>query len=358
VWESVSRHGAVGGSSSAPLITDIGKRVLAELDVRASRTDSLPLETVAEQLDRIGSDLDDVAKSASYFLAELGPVVPSEAVPLLRIVAVGLANRRETPEEIAEEFRNAWGSVEVMGGDPRDRLLGAELINSATAPIEQMYGPIVKTMEAVRARGGQRGSAVTVSTVLHLAAGADQPPALDAFFALRANAGGDEAAALLAATGKTPDAAIRLRDEWLSNLPNLEAGDARLAAAYLACEPATRTDVASRIRALVPLLAPKFARPGVAAALLAMSAPIEPAELVNWLEKAESLSRSRKLAPTAPELEALALALVHGLPAAEFVATSADAAPYEPSAASLVALHAWLYRPLVADPSRAPAAAR
>lgn len=358
LWESVSRHGAVGGSSSEPRITDIGTRVLAELDVRASRTDPLPLETVAEQLDRIGSDLDNVAKSASYFLAELGPVVPAEAVPLLRIVAVGLANRRETPEEIAAEFRNAWGSVEVMGGDPRDRLLGAELINSASAPMGELYAPMVKTMEAVRSRGGMRGSAVTVATVLHLATAADQPPALDTFFALRTSAGGDEAAALLAATGRTPEAAIQLRDEWLSNLPKLEADDARLSATYLACEPATRSDVASRIQALVPLLTPKFARPGVAASLLAMSAPIEPGELVNWLEKAESLSRSRKLAPTPPELEALALALVHGLPAAEFVATSADAAAYEPSAASLVALHAWLYRPLVAEAGRpaAPAA--
>ncbi|MFI5415151.1 MAG: hypothetical protein ACHQ16_05745, partial [Candidatus Lutacidiplasmatales archaeon] len=314
IWESVSRHGAVGGSSTEPLITDIGKRVLAELEVRASRTDPLPLETVAEQLDRIGSDLDNVAKSASYFLAELGPVVPAEAVPLLRIVAVGLANRRETPEEIAEEFRNAWGSVEVMGGDPRDRLLGAELLNSASAPIGELYGPMVKTMEAVRSRGGQHGSAVTVSTVLHLAAGPEQPPALDAFFALRSNAGGDEAAALLAASGRTPEAALQLRDEWVGKLPKLEANDARLSAAYLACEPATRSDVASRIQTLVPLLAPKFARPGVAASLLAMSAPIEPGELVNWLEKAESLARTRKLAPTPSELEALALALVHGLP--------------------------------------------
>lgn len=356
LWESVSRHGAVGGSPAAPAMTEIGQRVLAELEVRASRTDPLALETVAEQLDRIGSDLDNVAKSGSYFLAELGPVTPAEAVPLLRIVAVGLANRRETPEEIAEEFRNAWGSVEVMGGAPQDRLLAAELLNSASAPIDQLYAAMVHTMESVRSKGGQKAPSVTVATVLHLAAGADHPPALDAFFSLRTAAGGDEAAALLAASGKTPEEALKLRDLWMTQLPKLDEADARLAATYLACEPATRTDVSSRIHALVPLLAPKFARPGVAAALLAMSAPIEPAELVNWLEKAEALARSRKLAPTPGELEALALALVHGLPAAEFVATSADAAAYEPSTASLVALHAWLYRPLVAEASRGPAA--
>jgi hypothetical protein len=352
LWDSMSRHGAVEGTSSSPAITDVGRRVLAELEVRASRTDPLPLETVANQLDRIGADLDDVAKSASYFLAELGPVVPTEAVPLVRIVALGLANRRETPEEIAEEFRNAWGSVEVMGGDPRDRLLAAELINSAEAPIEQLYGPMMKTMERVRSREGMRASSVTVATVLHLAAGPDKDPALDVFFALRSQAGGDEAAALLAATGRSAAEAVQLRDKWISNLPKLDPVDAQLAAAYLAGEPATRADVASRIQALVPLLAPKFARPGVAAALLAMSAPIEPAELVNWLDKAGVLARNRKLAPTNPELDALALALVHGLPAAEFVATAADAAQYEPSTGSLVALHAWLYRPLVAPASR------
>jgi hypothetical protein len=353
VWDSMSRHGTVAGTAAAPSITDIGKRVLAELEVRASRTDPLPLETVAEQLDRIGSDLDDVAKSASYFLAELGPVTPAEALPLLRIVAVGLANRRETPEEIAEEFRNVWGSVEVMGGDPRDRLLAAELLNAASASIEQMYAPMVQTMERVRTKGGQRSSAVTVAAVLHLAAGTGQPPALDAFFAIRADAGGDEAAAMLAATGRTPAEAIAMRDQWVGRLPKLDAVDSRLAATFLACEPAIRTDVATRIHSLVPLLAPKFNRPGVAAALLAMSAPIEPAELVNWLEKAGVMTRTRKLAPTPGELDALALALVHGLPAAEFVATAADAAVYEPSTASLVALHAWLYRPLVTEPRAA-----
>jgi hypothetical protein len=194
---------------------------------------------------------------------------------------------------------------------------------------------------------------VTVAAVLHLSAGSGQPTALDAFFSLRNDAGGDEAAALLAATGRPPAEAIALRDQWVGRLPKLDAVDSRLAATYLTCEPATRTDVASRIHALLPLLAPKFTRPGVAAALLAMSAPIQPAELVNWLEKAGVMTRARKLAPTSAELDALALALVHGLPAAEFVATAADAAPYEPSTASLVALHAWLYRPLVAEPKAA-----
>ncbi|HKV90790.1 MAG TPA: hypothetical protein VJQ43_06315, partial [Thermoplasmata archaeon] len=136
VWESLVRNGAVEGSPDSPTLTDVGRHVLSELEVRASRTDPLPLDSVAQQLNRVGADLENVAKSASYFLAELGPVVPIEALPLLRMVAVGLANRRETPEEIAEAFRNIWGSVEVMGGDARDRLLAAELLDAEGASIE------------------------------------------------------------------------------------------------------------------------------------------------------------------------------------------------------------------------------
>jgi hypothetical protein len=356
LWQTLTQHGAVHGIPSTPGLTDVGRHVLRELQVRASRTDRLPLDVVAEQLSRIGGDLETVAKSASYFLAELGPVVPVEAVPLLRIVAVALANRRETPDEIAEEFRNAWGSVEVMGGNPRDRLLAAELLNAESAPITELYATMMKTMERVRAQGGDHASAVTVATILHLAVAADKPPALDAFFSLRANAMGDEAAALLAATGRPPAESIALRDQWVAKLPGLTPVDARLAATYLASEPATRSDVGSRIATLAPLLAPRYARPGVASALLAMTAPVEAAELIDWLDKSEALASSRKLAPTPGELHALALALVHGLPAREFVATEVDATPYEPSTASLVALHAWLYRPLVPDPAIAAAA--
>jgi hypothetical protein len=351
LWQSLVQHGAVNGIPETPSLTDVGRHVLRELEVRSARTDRLPLDVVAEQLGRIGADLENVAKSASYFLAELGPVVPVEAVPLLRIVAVGLANRRETPEEIAEEFRNAWGSVEVMGGSPRDRLLAAELLNAESAPITELYSPMMKTMERVRAQGGDHASAVTVATLLHLAAGADQPPALDAFFALRANSMGDEAAALLAASGRPPAEAVALRDQWVAKLSSLDPSDARLAATYLAAEASPRADVATRVTTLAPLLSQRFGRPGVAAALLAMSAPIDSAELLDWLDKSEGLARSRKLAPTPAELHALALALVHGLPAREFVATADDATPYEPSTASLVALHAWLYRPLVLDPA-------
>jgi hypothetical protein len=355
LWTSLLGHGAVEGSSASPAITDVGRHVLRELEVRATRTDPLPLDVVSEQLSRIGADLENVAKAASYFLSELGPVVPVEAVPLLRVVAVGLANRRETVEEIAEEFRNAWGSVEVMGGDPRDRLLAAELLNAESAPITELYASMMKTMERVRAQGGDHASAVTVSTVLHLAAGPDQPPALDAFFQLRAQSMGDEAAALLAATGRPAAESLALRDQWVAKLPGLEPGDARLAATYLACEPSVRADVAARILTLRPLLAPVFARPGVASALLAMSAPVDAAELADWLAKAGVIAGARKLAPTPGEISTLALALVHGLPAREFVATSVDATPYEPSTASLVALHAWLYRSVVAPPAVAPA---
>src|SRR5580700_1758034 len=101
VWDQLVANGAITGEPANAALTDIGRHVLRELSVRASRTDALPLNDVAEQLGRVGADLENVAKSASYFLAELGPVVPIEALPLLRMVAVGLANRRETPGELA-----------------------------------------------------------------------------------------------------------------------------------------------------------------------------------------------------------------------------------------------------------------
>ena len=356
VWESLVRNGAVAGSPANPTMTDVGRHVLNELAVRAARTDPLPLETVAEQLSRVGADLENVAKSASYFLAELGPVVPIEALPLLRIVAVDLANRRETPEEIAGGFRNIWGSVEVMGGDARDRLLAAELMDAESASIEKFYASMMRTAETVRAKGGAHSSAVTVSAILHIAAGEGKPPALDAFLALRPDAGGDEAAALLASTGLPPVEALAARDRWRAGLPKLDPSDALLAATYLATEPSTRPDVGSRVSALVPLLAPKFARPGISAALLATSAPIDPPELMNWLEKAELVARARKLAPTPQELDVLAMALVHGLPASEFVSSGGGPPAIEPSSASLVALHAWLYRPLAGVSGPKPAA--
>ncbi|MCI4357329.1 MAG: hypothetical protein L3K18_09410 [Thermoplasmata archaeon] len=355
VWDALLTHRAIEGSPAAPTLTDVGGHVLKELDVRAVRTDPLPLNAVAEQLSRVGSDLENVAKSASYFLAELGPVVPIEALPLLRIVAVDLANRRETAEEIAEGFRNVWGSVEVMGGDARDRLLAAEILDAESASIEKLFASMMRTTEMVRSKGGEHSSAVAVSAILHLAVGPGQPPALDSFLALRPSAGSDEAAALLAATGLPPAEAAAARDRWRAGLPPLEATDALHAATYLATFRSLPPEVAARVNGLVPLLAPRFARPGTAAALLATSAPIDVPELMNWLEKAELVARARKLAPTPQELDVLALALVHGLPATEFTSGTGAPPAIEPTSASLVSLHAWLYRPLTATGGAKPA---
>jgi hypothetical protein len=357
VWDQLVANGAITGEPANAALTDIGRHVLRELSVRASRTDALPLNDVAEQLGRVGADLENVAKSASYFLAELGPVVPIEALPLLRMVAVGLANRRETPGELAEEFRNAWGSTEVMGGDAQDRLLGAELLNAESADMETLYAPMMRTTEAVRGRAGPHEPAVTVAAILHLAAGPGRAPALEAFTALRGQAGGDEAAALLAATGKSPEEAIAARERWRAQLPPLDALDAQLAATYLVAENTSRADVAARLAALAPLLASRYSRPGVAAALLATSASIEPAELMDWLDKAAAVVRARKIAPTDRELDALALAIVHGLPASEFVRSGGPVPVVEETSAPLVALHAWLYRPIVVaeQPRVAPA---
>ncbi|MCI4367728.1 MAG: hypothetical protein L3K08_08250, partial [Thermoplasmata archaeon] len=150
VWEALSAHGAVGGSPSAPTLTPVGRHVLGELKVRAYRADQLPLDRIAADLTRVIQEFDDVAKTAEYFLADLGPVVPPAALPLLRPVAVGLANQRETPEDLAREFQRFWGGVEVMGGDAKDRLLAAELLTAASADMEHLYSPIMNSAEAIR----------------------------------------------------------------------------------------------------------------------------------------------------------------------------------------------------------------
>ncbi|MCI4331882.1 MAG: hypothetical protein L3K19_08595, partial [Thermoplasmata archaeon] len=168
VWDTLLAHGAVTGSASAPELTPVGRHVLSELQIRASRVDAMPLDVVAGQLGRVLEDLDHVARTAEYFLAELGPLTPPDAIVLLRPVAVALANRRETPEELAQEFRNTWGSVEVMGGHAADRLLAAELLTASSAPIETMYAPMMNTVSKIREAVGNGTPAVATAAILHI----------------------------------------------------------------------------------------------------------------------------------------------------------------------------------------------
>jgi hypothetical protein len=344
----VSR-GAVAGSPASPTLTPVGKHVLSELEVRAYRADGMSLDAVAEQLARVLNDLDNVAKTAEYFLAELGPVTPPEALPLLRPVAVGLANRRETPEELAEEFRNVWGSVEVMGGDPRDRLLAAALLHAGGADIEHIYSPMMTTSASVREVAGDRAPAVTVAALLHLNPGPGGTPAWDAYLALRRSTRTEEGAAMLAATGRPVEALLADRTAFLGTIAGGRppSGDEQVAAGFLTTAGATRELHLPRAIELSKSLGNRFSAPIVAASVLAMLDWLSPAELINWLDKATDLVRSRKLAPTSAELSALGLAIVLGLPPSEFATSTVSEIPPLRHLANVVAVNAWVYGELI-----------
>jgi len=348
----LAEKGAVQGSAAQPEITPVGRHVLDELAVRAYRTDTLSLDEVADHLGRVLTDLDEVAKRAEYFLADLGPVAPPEALPLLRPVAIALANRRVTPEILAEEFRNVWGGVEVMGGDSRDRLLAAELLNAARASMEQVYAPLMNTTLSIREKFGEKGRSVAPATILQLHTMADGRPALDSFTRFHRTGMGEEEAALLASLSATvPDLQSR-RESWLSALAGLgfSAKESGVAASYLVALGADPATLKGRIQELHAALKDRHPDPVMAAALLSTMDWLEPKEIVDWLDKAMGIAKSRRLAPTPPELTALALAMVHGLPRSIFSAPPKTADPHRVSA-SVLAIHAWLYRPLVVPPT-------
>ena len=341
-------------------MTDVGEHVLRELEVRAYRTDSLPLEVVAGQLDRVLRDLDQVAKTAEYFLAELGPVTPPEALPFLRPVAVGLANRRETPEELAEEFRNAWGAVEVMEGTAGDRLLAAEILNATGVAIEQVYAPMMTTIAKIREKLGAGPAAVSVAAILHASSDVVGPPTLEAFYDLRPKIGSDEGAAILARS--FPDAASALPRYEGSAQALRSAGfpdgpDLRHAAAYLAASAEDASRLGPRLVALARGLTGRLERSLTPAVVLSDIDSLEPPELLNWWEKATEIVGSWKLAPTPAEVGALGLALVHGLPRGEFSTQPDRGYTTLLSVRALVALHAWIYRPLVPAAPRPASAA-
>ena len=334
---------------SAPTLTAVGKHVLGELEVRAYRADSMTLDAVAEQLSRVLNDIDNVAKTAEYFLAELGPLTPPEALPLLRPVAVGLANRRETPEELAEEFRNLWGSVEVMGGDPRDRLLAAALLHAARADVEHVYSPMMTTSATVREVAGAAAPAVTVAALLHLNPGPDGQAPWDAYLALRRTTRTEEGAAMLAATGRPVDELLTTRAGFLKTIAagRTPSGDDQVAAGFLTTAGASPSVHLPRVMELAKSLGTRFNSPIVAASVLGMLDWLSPAELVNWLDKATDVVRSRKLAPTPAELATLGLTLVLGLPPSEFATSSATQIPPLLHLADVVAVNAWVYGELI-----------
>lgn len=342
VYTTLLDRRAIEGPRDHPKITPIGRHVLAELEVRAARTDGMALDAFADQLARVVSDLDTVAKTAEYFLAELGPVTPPEALPFLRPVAVGLANRRETPEELAEEFRNIWGSVEGMGGDPRDRLLAAELLLAASASMESMYSPLMTTINDIRGRLGEAEDAVAPSALLYLHPGADGKPAVEPFLRLVESGLPPEEAALLAGLGF--EEAVSRRRTFSGSVGGPEG---TAAVSFLAAVGGDASRHRSRIQALTAPLSASLPDPSVGAALLSAIDWLEPAEVADWVSKATDLARARQLAPSGPELTALGIALVHGLPITEF-ASSPPPRTERAASAGLLAIHRWVYRPLVA----------
>lgn len=352
LWKSLLAHGVVSGTPGDTTVTPVGVHVLRELSLRAYRTDSMPLETVAQHLDRVLTDLDHVARTAEYFLAELGPVTPPEVTPLLRPVAVSLANRRGSPEELAEEFRNAWGSVEVMGGAASDRLLAAELLNASDADIESVYAPMMVTVTKVRDKFGPKAPAVSVAALLNLHLKPDGTAALSEYYTLQPSVGSHKAAALLAALAGPPATALARRNVLLKAISGgapSPSPDAQLAASYLAAVGADPVAIAPRVAQLQAGLAKRFPQPLAASAILADVTALAPTEIVDWIDKAESLLRSRKMAPTPGELSALATIMVHDLPPDEFSTTLGSRPSHAPviSLPALTALHSWVYRPLV-----------
>lgn len=349
VWEALAVHGAVSGTPSAPTLTPVGRHVLAELQLRAYRTDAVPLDRVAGDLSRVLTEFDTVVRAAEYFLQDLGPVVPTVALPLLRPVSLGLANRRETPEELASEFRAVWGGVEVMGGDPRDRLLAAELLNAASADMSHLYSPIMNMTDRIREKLGPGRPSIAPATILQMGAGEDGSPSLDGFLSIRTAAGGEEAAALLVAGRTDATEALAARDRLAAALGGADApsADARHAATFLVASRHEDLPI-ERIRALADHLGGAVAHPLTAAALLAEHVGLSPEEIVDWHTKAVAVLTQRQLAPTPREIGALAIALLHGLPDSEFLAPTAGGAAAVPvSVPALTAIHAWMYRPLL-----------
>jgi hypothetical protein len=124
VWDSLSPRNALAGSFERPELTAVGEQVLRELELRAYRVDSRPLDEVAAEVGRSIAQLGETAEATEYFVAELGPVPPVSVLPLLRIVAADLASMGWTA---APDILEApLGFFQVGGGfDPKiivDRL--------------------------------------------------------------------------------------------------------------------------------------------------------------------------------------------------------------------------------------------
>jgi hypothetical protein len=340
-------------SGSPPTPTDVGRHVLRELEVRGERTDMLSLDQVATELAAVQADMDSVLQTAERLLEDLSGLTPMEAAPFVRLVAAGLANRREDPEELAERFRNAWGMVEVLKGDPRDRLVAAEMLSMSPDLATRIYPNLMQTVDHLRDVIGATGHTVGVATILHLVPAPTPRAPVEEYLRLRKVVHDEEAAAWLSGLViRDPTSEAR----FLSLLSEIERRFPRALGPELAAAQLTGLgeDALERmpvIEALRTLLTGRAPYPMLCATLLATRHPLSAPELADWVSKAERLARHRKLAPTEPELVAIATAVVYGLPASNWVGVAAT--PIElSSTGALVILHAGIYRGAVRSTSR------
>lgn len=357
LWRELTSRGVVDGDPVHPRITPTGKHTLRELQVRAYRVDPLPVSAVEAELVRTLEEFDGVARSTEYFLSELGPITPNEALPLLRPLAVGLANRRAAPEDVAEAFRQIWGMVEVLGGSSIDRLLAAEIICAFPGSLDKTYARVVNLADRLRDRLGVHGAVNASAAILAVGSSDDSVSPLDLFYSIRSQVPTDEGAALLATDTSRARERLESRKEHRAQWKGVARDnlDAECAATFLALSDVPANVTRANVSELASELTRHFgARPLVPSAILASRSTLASGELSDWLAKAVVVLRERKLAPNEAELSALALALVHGLHPESFLTEeswetrSAEALRAPPAdLPTLVALHAWVYRPLV-----------
>jgi len=344
VWDALAPRNALAGTIDRPELTPVGQQVLRELELRAYRTDGLPLEAVATEIGNAVGALGAIADNAEYFLAELGPVPPARVVPFLRIVAASLACRPESPEDLVEEFKNAWGSMEVLGGTDPDRLLAAELVAASGVAQESFYSPMMNSVDRLRSAGCR--SALSTAALLHLHPTVTMTPPIDAWVEARRRIGSDEEAALVVATGE-PKGRVDLWEAWRDALPGTDT-DRRRAAAYLAAEGTPLETHSARITEGTALVGASFRQPALAASIAAVALPYRASEYVDWLTKSTGVATSRQLAPTRGELSVLGLALLRGIRPGSVVgggpAPTDLPVPAGDGLPAHVALHAWLYR--------------
>jgi hypothetical protein len=356
VWSALAPRGALAGSSGRPEITQVGRQVLRELELRAYRADSLPLDRAAEEVGSTLTSLATMADTAEYFLAELGPVPPVEVVPLIRIVAAHLAVRHESPEDLVAEFANGWGGAEVLGGTPADRLLAAELLTGSGVPQGEIYSTMMTTGERLRDAGC--ASPVATAAILHLFPSATTTPPLDRWSRAREKVANDEGAAILAGLPEV-DATL---ERWAANVEALEGDgvvDAERAGIYLtAIRPALDPVLVERSRDAARLFEGSFSYPLLAGVVAVAHLGLSPEESVDWHAKSVGQATAHQLAPTPAQLAVLGLALLQGLDPASFAGreppTPSQVSPAAEGLLARTALHAWMYRELV----RPPAAAR